>query len=295
MNFQYTVMSKRKLGALVDMGEVEGWDDPRFPTVQGILRRGVQLDAVKKFILEQGFSRRIVDMEWDKFWSSNRKVLDRNSPRYMAIDCENKVPFTLKNFNEITECSSAGITVALHPKRPEMGKQVKFISKTLYIEHVCFIYGEEVTLMRWGNAVVDKIIRDPQNSSKITGIEGHLHLKGDFKLTKHKLTWVAKTDDLLPIEAFEFGHIVTKKKMEQGDDIMDFLTSKIHPTKVGSKMFADSHMRRLKAGDVMQIERRGYFRVDRPYISQDKPMICFLVPDGKKKAMSTLSTKLQHQ
>jgi glutamyl-tRNA synthetase len=89
--------------------------------------------------------------------------------------------------------------------------------------------------------------------------------------------------------------VISKPKLEQGDDIMDFLTSKDHPTRAETRMFADPHMRTLRMGDVVQIERRGFFRVDSPHVSADQPMTLFLVPDGKKKAMSTLTSKIGHQ
>jgi glutamyl/glutaminyl-tRNA synthetase len=68
------VLSKRKLQKLVDTKVVSGWTDPRFPTVQGILRRGMTLEALRTFILAQGASKNTNLQEWDKIWAINKKV-----------------------------------------------------------------------------------------------------------------------------------------------------------------------------------------------------------------------------
>lgn len=84
-NLQNTVLSKRKLTWFVDSGKVRGWDDPRFPTVRGILRRGMTVEALKQFIIAQGSSRSVVQMDWDKIWAINKKFIDEISPRHTSF------------------------------------------------------------------------------------------------------------------------------------------------------------------------------------------------------------------
>ena len=91
-----TVLSKRTLGWFVSEGKADSWEDPRFPTVQGIMRRGMTVGAMKQFMLEQGPSKNSNLMEWDKIWAYNKKIIDDVSPRFTAIvkDSASKIVLT---------------------------------------------------------------------------------------------------------------------------------------------------------------------------------------------------------
>jgi len=88
LNMVNTVMSKRKLQWFVEQKLVDGWTDPRFPTVRGILRRGLRVETLTQFMLEQGPSKNSVYMEWDKLWSINKSIIDPISKRYSAVSCD---------------------------------------------------------------------------------------------------------------------------------------------------------------------------------------------------------------
>lgn len=88
VNFVYTLLSKRKLTWFVNEGKVSGWDDPRFPTVRGILRRGMTVEALRNYILMQGASQKDMLMEWDKIWSLNKKAIDSVAGRYYALNSD---------------------------------------------------------------------------------------------------------------------------------------------------------------------------------------------------------------
>jgi len=149
MNFMYTVMSKRKLTWFVDTGRVSGWDDPRFPTIRGVSRRGIDISALKRFMCSQGASRRVVNMEWSKFWAENKKEIDKRAKRFMAIDKTEHVVLTVTNAGDSVEYLSTDYL----PKDPSFGKRLVRIGKTVMLEKVDtegMEVGEKIVLTRWG-------------------------------------------------------------------------------------------------------------------------------------------------
>lgn len=100
---------------------MNGWGDPRMPTVQGILRRGLQIEALKEFILSQGASKNVTYQEWDKIWAINKKLIDPVCPRHTAVIREDKVLINLSGApDEVIE-------VPRHLKYPPAGvkKQIR--------------------------------------------------------------------------------------------------------------------------------------------------------------------------
>jgi glutamyl/glutaminyl-tRNA synthetase len=119
----------------------------------------MQVESLKNFIISQGASKRVINMEWDKFWSENKKVLEEISPRYMAVTSDRKVLFTVTNVPKEVE----GVLINVHPSKPEMGQRVLRRYHEIYLEvddAQLFAEGEEVTLVRWGNFFIDRIIKD---------------------------------------------------------------------------------------------------------------------------------------
>ena len=116
LNLQNTVLSKRKLTWFVEEGLVDGWDDPRMPTVRGVLRRGMTVEGLKQFIVAQGGSRSVVMMEWDKIWAFNKKVIDPIVPRYTALLEKEVIAVNVAGVagDAVMEC-------AAHPKNADVG------------------------------------------------------------------------------------------------------------------------------------------------------------------------------
>lgn len=129
LNFKYVLLSKRKLQKFVDKGWADGWSDPRFPTVQGILRRGMTVEALREFILAQGASKSLNLMDMDKLWAINKKVIDPIAPRYTAVD-SSRVLFTLTNAPAEVQLKS----VPRHKKNPELGNKVVSYGPKVFLE-----------------------------------------------------------------------------------------------------------------------------------------------------------------
>eukprot|EP01117_Protostelium_nocturnum_P001909 TRINITY_DN1249_c0_g1_i1.p1 TRINITY_DN1249_c0_g1~~TRINITY_DN1249_c0_g1_i1.p1 ORF type:complete len:732 (-),score=316.99 TRINITY_DN1249_c0_g1_i1:66-2261(-) len=287
LNFSYMLLSKRKLQKLVDIGVVSGWDDPRFPTIRGLLRRGLTVEALKEFILSQGASKSLNLMDVEKLWALNKKIIDPIIPRYTAVVKEGKVLLTLKDGPSPVEYKS----VPKHKKNESLGKKVVAYSNKIWLEGLDAVSiedGEEITLMDWGNIVVDKVHKD--QSGVVTGLEGHLNLAGDIKLTKKKLTWLADSSDLLNVTLVSYDHLLREKKLP--DDVSDWETFINRDSKHDVPAVGDSSLRSLQKGDRIQLERRGYFIVDQAVTASSNDLVLVEIPDGHtSKEQSVLTTK----
>ncbi|XP_073041611.1 glutamate--tRNA ligase, cytoplasmic-like [Primulina eburnea] len=280
LNMVYTLLSKRKLLWFVQNGEVEGWDDPRFPTVQGIVRRGLKIEALIQFILEQGTSKNLNLMEWDKLWAINKKIIDPVCPRYTAVVEEQRVLLIL------TDGPRDPFVRVLpkHKKYDGAGEKAVTYSNKIWMDYAdaeSIAVDEEVTLKDWGNAVVKEIKKD-QNGI-ITQLVGVLNLKGNVKTTKLKLTWLPDSNELVRLTLVAFDYLITKKKLEENEDFVDVLNP---CTRKETRALGESDMRNLKRGDIIQLERKGYYRCDVPFIRPSKPIVLFAIPDGKLQAMT---------
>lgn len=272
VNFVRTLLSKRKLQWFVDKGYVGNWDDPRFPTVRGIRRRGMTVEGLKNFIISQGPSKNIINLDWNIIWSANKKVIDPIAPRHTALESKDLVTVNIVDGPELHSEKKPK-----HKKNPAVGEKDVYYSSKALIEQVdaaAIKDGEEVTFMDWGNVICEKVHKDADG--KVTSIDAKLHLDGDFRKTEKKLTWLA-AEKKTNVELVDFDHLITKDKLDEGDNFEDFLTPE---TRFVTEAVADVNVEQMKVGDIIQFERKGYYILDS---NKDGKYVFFTVPDGKQK------------
>ncbi|GAB1735682.1 hypothetical protein NU219Hw_g4250t1 [Hortaea werneckii] len=276
MNFVRTVLSKRKLGRIVAQGRVWGWDDPRMPTIRGIMRRGMTVTALRDFILKQGPSRNILNLEWGALWAVNRKAIDPVAPRYTAIDAQNVVRCSVSCLT--AKCSAQR---PLHPKNPAVGTRLVTYTDDILIEQAdaeTFQVDEEITLMGWGNAFI-RCVEKNEASGRVSALDVELHLDGDFKKTQKKITWLASVpgEEPITLDLYTFDFLIMKDKLEPADALEENLTP---VTQTVVKAMTDREICEMQPGTTVQFERKGFFRFDG--VDQDSgAMIFFDVPTGK--------------
>jgi glutamyl-tRNA synthetase len=296
LNFEYVLLSKRKLQKLVEMGVVSGWDDPRFPTIRGILRRGIEVSVLREFILAQGASKNNVCMTMDKLWVLNKDALDKFVHRHVALPSANIVPVTLVGGDGVP----TGIDirpVEKHPKRPELGSFASVFASTLWLaadDVALLAENEEVTLIKWGNAVVTAIKRDA--AGRAVAVEARLNLSGDVRATKQKLTWLPRIGDgtpghdqghLVDVQMHEYGFLITVPTLGEFDDFEKCIN---RSSELVTRAFGAPSMRALNKGDKIQVMRNGYYRVDAPATSKS-PLVLIKIPDGSRSALSPPQAK----
>ncbi|XP_054718343.1 bifunctional glutamate/proline--tRNA ligase-like [Uloborus diversus] len=288
LNMTNTVLSKRKLTWFVQQGIVDGWDDPRMPTVRGVLRRGMTVEGLKQFIIAQGSSRSVVVMEWDKIWAFNKRVIDPLAPRYNAVEKDNFVPVFVEGAEKST------LQVAKHPKNPELGMKNVVVGPKLLIDHVdaaAMKVGDNVTFINWGNLIITDIKK--KCDGVIESVKAKLNLDNkDYRKTL-KVTWVVDVEDvpLIPCMCVYYDHLISKPVLGKDEDFKNFLNEN---TKIVVNMVGDFELGTLKKGDIIQIQRKGFFICDEPYdlstvryTGKEGSLVLISIPDGSQD-MTTL-------
>ena len=140
--------------------------------------------------------------------------------------------------------------------------------------------------MNWGNAFVRHIASSA--SGTITAIEMELHLDGDFRKTSKKVTWLAAPTAAYPLVAvtlLDYDYLITKKKLDDDDKLEDFITP---VTEFREEAWADANVARLRKGDVIQFERKGYYILDAAVREDTGTGMEFIrIPDGKAASLAS--------
>jgi glutaminyl-tRNA synthetase len=272
LSITYTLMSKRKLLQLVQEGRVNGWDDPRMPTLSGVRRRGYTPVAIRAFVVSAGVSRTngIVDIEMLEHFQ--RDDLNHRSLRAMAVLHPLKV--IIDNYPEGKE---EFVEVANNPEDPEAGtRQVPF-SRELYIEQDDFreipppkYYrlspGKEVRLRNAYFITAQSVVKDSAgNIVEVHCTYDPLSRGGqspDGRKVKSTMHWVSAAH-AISAEIRLYDKLFLKPDpydLEEGQDVLDNLNP--NSLEIVSDAKLEPSLGSAKPGDRFQFERVGYFCVD---------------------------------
>jgi glutamyl-tRNA synthetase len=231
--------------------------------------------ALREFILKQGPSRNILNLEWGALWALNKKYIDFEAARHTAIVQADAVSCHIIGID-----GSSTASKPKYSKNLELGNKQIVYDKTILLEQIDaqgLREGEEITLMNWGNAYVRRIVRSETGQKNVAAIDLELHLEGDVKKTK-KLSWLASVEsNLIPVDIVSFDYLITKDKLEKDDRLEDFLAT---DTEARTQAFADCNVTELPKGSIIQFERKGYYKLDSEYRKGDR-MVFFDIPSGK--------------
>ena len=271
LNLTYTVMSKRKLLQLVNENYVNGWDDPRMPTICGLRRRGYTPESLRNFADTIGIAKRDQTIDVALLEFCVREDLNKRSNRVMAV--LNPVKLILDNYpdGQVEELDAIN-----NPGDPEAGSRIVQFSKELYIEREDFMEnptgkffrlkpGGEVRL-KYGYIIkCESIIKDSEGN--ITEI--HCTYEADTKSgmvnsnkkVKGTLHWVSAAH-AVPVEVRLYDRLFATETPENVEEGHDFKEN-INPDSLKViTAFAEASVTNAKAGDRFQFERLGYFCVD---------------------------------
>ena len=271
------MLSKRKLIALVKGGHVNGWDDPRLPTLSGVRRRGVPPEAVKLFVQRTGVSKADNNIDMQVLEDATREILDPVVPRAFAVLRPLKVTLTDWPAGEVET-----FEVPTHPKRPELGTRQLPFDGSLYIERDDFeeepppkyfrlkpggevrlrfgyvIKCQEVIKDADGNVVELKCTHEPTSKS---GAKAPSELAGNGKI-KGIIHWLSAAA-AVPASVRLYDRLFSEAQPGASHDDGDFLRDlNPHSLEDLADAYVEPGVAGAAAGDSFQFERMGYFRAD---------------------------------
>ena len=266
LNLEGTLTSKRKLLKLVNDGIVDGWNDPRMPTISGLRRRGYTPASLREFCRRIGVTKQDNVVEYSALEACIREDLNENAPRAMAVI--DPVRVVIENFE-----GEETLTAPNHPNRPELGERQLPFTKELYIDRADFreeankqykrlVLGKEVRLR---NAYVIKAERVEKDANgEITTIfctydpETLGKNPADGRKVKGVIHWVSAVHNH-PAEFRLYERLFTVPNPGAAEEI----ESVLNPTSLVVKHgFVEQSLANAEPEKGYQFEREGYFCAD---------------------------------
>ncbi|KGM56665.1 glutaminyl-tRNA synthetase [Lysobacter arseniciresistens ZS79] len=280
-NLNYTVMSKRKLMALVQAGLVDGWDDPRMPTLQGIRRRGYTPASLRLFAERLGVSKQNSLIDFSVLEGCLREDLDAAAPRRMAV----VEPLKLVLAN-LSDDHAETLTFANHPKDEGFGNREVPFSRELWIERDDFaevppkgfkrlVPGGEVRLRGAGIVRCDEVVKD--DAGNVVELRGTLDpesrpgMEGANRKIKGTIHWV-DARHAVPAEIRLYDRLFSVPDPDDDSDgktYQDHLNPDSRRTAAG---FVEPSAAQAAPEQSFQFERLGYFVADRRDHAAGKPV-----------------------
>lgn len=281
LNINYTVMSKRKLMALVTEQLVDGWEDPRMPTLQGLRRRGYTPAAMRLFAERVGISKQNSLIDFSVLEGALREDLDSAAPRRMAV--VDPVKLVLTNLPEGHE---ELLTFSNHPKDESFGSREVPFAREVWIDREDFaevppkgwkrlVPGGEVRLRGAGIIRCDEVIKDADGT--ITELRGWLDpesrpgMEGANRKVKGTIHWVSAVHGV-PAEIRLYDRLFSVPNPDdesEGKTYRDYLNPESRRTVTS---YVEPAAASAAPEQSFQFERTGYFVADRRDHTEAKPV-----------------------
>jgi len=279
LNLQYTVTSKRKLKQLVDENLVEGWNDPRMPTIAGMRRRGYPPEAIRDFCRRIGITKSDNNVELALLESCVREALEPTAPRAMAVLDPVKVVIT-----NLPESETIWLTVQNHPKDPDMGQRSVPFTREIFIDRADFqlqanrkykrlVLQDEVRL-RGGYVIKAEsvVMGDQDDILEIHGVYDPetLGVNPPDRKIRGVIHWVSASENM-PAVFHRFEPLFSVPFPDAVDeDYRDLINPNARSVFQG---FAEVSLKNQPQDTRFQFEREGYFILDEA--AEDEGSVCY--------------------